>query len=118
MYRDPATVRAVELASVAWDGSVAYSRLGGLRAIPPPLRRGLAAQRARLIERGAKPQSRFLRGIYATRVETLLQTLQLPRSIWDDADDPPLLGLKADGRHILHRLNQIDLFHPTDTNTP
>jgi hypothetical protein len=65
---------------------------GGLRAIPPPLRRVLATQRQRLVNAGARPHDPLLPGTSHGRMSTPeiqreLDALDAPTSMWQDPPD-------------------------------
>ena len=117
VYRHPPTVRRATVGATAIDGSIVGIDWGGLRAIPPPLRRTLATQRQRLAQQGAGPHHPLLPGTGHGRmgvpeIHQELRELDAPASMWQDPPDAYFDGPEFDGRSILHALNPVHLFEP------
>ena len=118
VYRHAPTVRRATVGATASDGSIVGIDWGGLRAIPPPLRRALVTQRQRLVDAGARPRDPLLPGtshgrMSAPEIQRALGELDAPTSMWHEPPDEYFDGPGLDGRTILHALNPVVLFDTT-----
>jgi len=117
IYASPLVVRRANVGSVSADGALVWIPWGGgVRAVPPQLRTGLAARRDQLIRAGKNRTDPMFPGTSHGRTTTpairrTLTGLDAPASLWEP---PTSLYDDLDGRTLLHGLNRHHLFPPPE----
>ncbi len=115
IYRDPAAIRGITVGGIATDGSLTATGPYDIRAVPRPLRGALAVQRQLRTLQGANKHDAFLPGrprghASARSIQSTLDRLDAPQSLWTRSYQDDLDGAGLDGRTLLHRLNPVSLF--------